>query len=124
MRIGYGLFALTLAACSGSTPTSYNGSPGGGSTAASVSVINTAYSPMDITVKMGTTITWTNDDQVGHTVTDDGGAFDASLKGGMTDPYGGTSGGGAFSHLYSTVGSYMYHCKIHSTMHGTVNVTQ
>ena len=43
-----------------------------------VEIINFAYQPSDITIKVGDTVTWTNKDSVGHTVTsDDGNELDS-----------------------------------------------
>jgi plastocyanin len=60
-----------------------------------VSISNFAFSPTDITVKAGTTVTWTNNDSVAHTVTETD-----SQKGpdsGNLDP------GKTFSFTYSTI---------------------
>jgi plastocyanin len=64
------------------------------------------------TVAAGTEFTITNNDGVGHTVTDDGGAFDVDV------PAGGTA-----TLIIDNAGQYAIHCEIHSSMHGTINVT-
>lgn len=54
----------------------------------------------------------TNNDSFKHTVTSDDGVFDVTVEGGTT------------TNLPSlTPGTYAFHCKIHSTMHGTLTVT-
>lgn len=68
------------------------------------------FVPTTITVKHGTTITWTNNDVTAHTVTGNGWAS------GNLDP------GASYSHTFNTAGSYDYHCTIHTVMQGTVNV--
>ncbi len=53
-----------------------------------------------------------NNDGVGHTVTDDGGAFDVAVGGGATEPL-----------TIPEPGTYRIHCEIHSSMQGTITVT-
>ena len=134
MRLRYSLlalFAVSGAACGGATSPSYGGNNpppggGGGGISGSVSISNTAYSPSSITVKAGATVTWTNMDPVTHSVMSDNvGAFGGDLAGTMPsmDPYSPPTGGGTFQATFSTQGSYAYHCRYHTTMHGTVTVT-
>jgi Copper binding proteins, plastocyanin/azurin family len=78
-----------------------------------VSIQNFAYSPDQLTVAPGTTVCWTNNDPVGHTVTsDDGTSFDSGTIAGN---------GGTFRHTFNTVGSFGYYYTIHgsSRMHRT-----
>ena len=83
--------------------------------AASVSIANFAYAPATITVKVGTTVTWTNEDSAPHTVTPDSGSGFGS---GMMQK------GDTYSHAFTTAGTFTYHCTVHPYMHGTVIVTQ
>src|SRR5689334_4133550 len=79
---------------------------------ASVNIQNIAFNPASITVNAGDTVTWTNNDQVNHTVTSDtSGLFNMSSAPGST-----------VSFTFSTPGTFAYHCNIHSNMHGTVVV--
>lgn len=64
------------------------------------------------TVTAGTAFTVTNNDSVGHTVTDDAGAFDEPVPAGET-----------ITLTIPDPGTYAIHCEIHSSMHGTINVT-
>ncbi len=85
------------------------------SNASTVTIENFAFSPANITVKVGTTVTWTNKDSATHTVTG---------TDGKTGPDSGNlATGKSFSFKYDTVGTYSYHCAIHSNMTGTVTVT-
>lgn len=80
-----------------------------------VSIANMSFSPASITVKKGSTVTWTNNDSIAHTVTaDSGNTFDS----GTLDP------GKTFTHTFNDTGSFAYHCNIHPEMHGTVTVTE
>jgi len=85
-------------------------------TNAAVSIENMSFVPATITVSAGTTITWTNNDSVAHTVTSDSGLFDSS----SISASGYYSSGGTFSHTFQTKGTYLYHCSIHPSM--TANV--
>jgi len=89
-------------------------SAGGAGGGAAVTIQNFAFSPAALTVKVGTEVTWTNQDSTAHTVTfDTGGATSDNLAQSAT-----------YKQTFSTAGTLTYHCKIHSTMTGTVTVTQ
>jgi plastocyanin len=75
-----------------------------------VIIANLAFDPAAITVPTGTTVAWTNDDAVPHTVTSTDGAFDS----GIFDP------GGSFSFTFNEPGSFGYICQLHPQMQGTV----
>ena len=77
-----------------------------------VSIENFAISPRALLVPVGTTVRWTNNDSVAHTVTSDAGPFDS----GTLLP------GESFEFLFDTSGSYAYFCSIHPEMVGTVTV--
>lgn len=83
---------------------------------ASVTIKNFAFEPKAITVKPGTTVTWTNT-AGSHTVTADNGSFDS----------GTLSNGQTYSRKFSKRGTYRYYCSFHgekggSDMAGTVIV--
>jgi len=78
-----------------------------------VRMVNFAFAPANIIVDVGTTVTWTNDDAVPHTVTsDDGGELNSELL----------NPGDTFSHAFDTPGAYAYHCTPHPNMLGLVTV--
>ncbi|MCX6347189.1 MAG: cupredoxin domain-containing protein, partial [Actinobacteria bacterium] len=62
----------------------------------------------------GDTVTWTNNDNHDHTVTSDSGTFNS----------GNIANGSTFSFTFSTAGAYSYNCSIHTSMIGTIVVTQ
>ena len=80
----------------------------------SVRIVNFKFTPATMTIKAGTTVTWTNSDAVGHTVN-----FHAN---GINSPSV-LNQGDKFSHTFSTAGTYAYICDIHPFMHGTIVVT-
>ncbi len=87
---------------------------------------NTCYIPADITINVGDTIVWVNDDSpLLHTVTSGDLKQDANLVG--TDyPDGFDSqimaAGATFEHTFDTAGTYPYFCTLHPWMKGIVQV--
>ena len=86
-------------------------------------MVNTAFSPANLSVPVGTTVTWMNGDSISHYV--------ASAMGSPGAAYTSTAiaGGGTFSHTFSATGTYPYYCTIHghdgtppTGMHGTITV--
>ena len=70
------------------------------------------FTPSTITVAAGTTITWINKDALEHTVTSNTSVFDSKS----------ISSNGAYSHLFSTAGTFPSHCSLHTMMTATVIV--
>ncbi|MDG6922171.1 MAG: cupredoxin domain-containing protein [Nitrososphaerota archaeon] len=72
------------------------------------------YSPPTITVVIGVnnTVTWVNNDIAPHTVTADDGSFNS----------GNLDAGASWTHVFTTPGTYSYHCNYHTWMHGTIIV--
>ncbi len=79
-----------------------------------VSVGDGFFAAADLTVAVGDTVTWTNDDDSPHTVTAGGGAFDS----GNLEP------GQQFSFTFTTPGTYAYVCAYHEEMTGTITVVE
>lgn len=77
-----------------------------------VTIQNMSFSPALITVKVGDKITWTNQDSVGHSATADDNSFDTGIL----------SQGQSGSVTFDKAGTYTYHCKVHSSMTGTIIV--
>jgi amicyanin len=82
-----------------------------------IDIANYAFSPANATVKVGTTVTWTNKDAVGHTVTSDDGS-DGGLDSKLLNQ------GDTYSMTFSKAGTFTYHCTAHPYMKGTVTVTE
>jgi len=70
------------------------------------------FSPEDLTINVGDTVTWTNDDDSPHTVTADDDQFNSGNMG----------EGAMWSYTFTEAGSYDYHCNYHGSMTGTVTV--
>lgn len=85
-------------------------------TANTVEIKDMAFTPASITVKKGTTVTWTNKDGVEHDVVE---------TDGKTGPKSDLlANGKSYSFTYDTVGTFAYHCSVHPSMTGTVIVTE
>lgn len=114
------LLMLTFG-CGGysSSPAAPSPTPAAGGTSTPVTIprgaetlANRAFSPDDVNVAVGETVTWTNTDSVAHTSTSDANAWNS----GTVVP------GGQFSFTFRSAGSFPYHCTIHPGMVGTVVV--
>ena len=111
---------LLLTACgssSPSTPTPSSPSPGAGGTPVTIVsgasiMTTTAFAPNPITVGVGGSVTWTNNDNTSHNAT----ANDGTWNSGNIAP------GASFTRSFPTVGSFPYHCTIHPGMVATVVV--
>lgn len=83
-----------------------------GPTTTSVSLVNMSFQPASVTVKVGDTVMFTNNDTVPHNVT-----F-ASFSSKLMQP------GDLFSHTFRTKGTYNYKCTIHPKVMTGVVVVQ
>jgi plastocyanin len=72
-----------------------------------------AFDPTNAGVKVGATLTWTNNDNVAHTVTFDDGS----------DSSGNLTKGATFKRTFDKAGTFTYHCNIHPAMRGIVTVS-
>jgi plastocyanin len=81
-----------------------------------VAIKNFAFAPEALTVKVGTTVTWTNQDSDAHTVTSQGSGGPLSSAALAT--------GQSYSYTFTKPGTYSYLCTIHPFMTATVTVTQ
>jgi len=81
---------------------------------AEVKIDNFSFGPATLTVAVGTTVTWTNRDDIPHTVvsSDDPKAFKSKVM--DTDE--------KFSYTFITPGTFSYFCSVHPKMTGTVVV--
>jgi plastocyanin len=77
-----------------------------------VTIANYAFDPASLTVTVGTTVKWTNQDSVGHTVTADDNSWAS----------GNLNQGDSFSYTFTKTGTYAYHCGVHPSMKATITV--
>lgn len=80
---------------------------------------NACYIPATVSINVGDTVSWPNDDTAAHTVTSGSalagpsGVFDSSLL----------IAGGTFEHTFDSAGTYDYYCMVHPWMTGSVQVS-
>jgi plastocyanin len=108
------LLVIFLAGCGGD---GYGDNPGNSNPPPenppdnTVTISNFSFSPSSLTVSAGDTVTWRNNDAVQHTVTSDSGSeLDSPLLG----------QGATYTHIFSTAGTYPYHCTVHTYMTASV----
>ncbi len=80
--------------------------------ATEVKIDNFSFGPATLTVPVGTSVTWTNRDDIPHTVVSSDGVFKSKAL--DTDE--------KFSFTFSKAGTYSYFCSIHPKMTGKVIV--
>ena len=86
--------------------------PAAAPAAASVTIDNFSFAPSTLTVKAGTNVTWTNRDDMPHTVVSTDKSFASRAL--DTDE--------AFTHTFGSPGTFDYFCSIHPRMTGRVVV--
>lgn len=110
------LVVALLAGCSGSNGESSIPADGDGqevvTTSADVRIQNFSFDPGTVRVKVGGTVTWTNEDKADHDVTGDGWQSESMATG---DTYRNT---------FEAAGTYSYLCGRHPSMQGTVIVEE
>jgi len=107
--------ALLLIGCMPETPTEAPESPEG-TGEATVAMQGLTFQPAELTISAGTTVTLTNEDNVGHTVTagtreSPTGLFDENVPAGES-----------FSYTFDEPDTYDYFCSIHPGMNGMIIV--
>lgn len=78
-----------------------------------VTIKNFSFSPAALTVNVGDTVVWTQEDSVSHTVTSDTGSE-------LSSPL--LTKGKTFAHTFTTRGAFSYHCTPHPSMKANVIV--
>ncbi|HWC73447.1 MAG TPA: cupredoxin family copper-binding protein [Gemmatimonadales bacterium] len=87
-------------------------SPAAARTGTKAEMRTMTFAPNRIEIAVGTTVVWTNNDPLVHTITADDGSWDS----GAVDP------GKTWSHTFSKAGEYAFHCTPHPFMKGVVVV--
>lgn len=94
------------------TATPFAGAPAFADNGASVTIKNFDYSPMNLAVAAGTTVTWKNLDGEIHTVV----SVDGTFRSQALDQ------NDTFSFKFNKPGTYKYVCSIHPKMVATITV--
>lgn len=102
------LLALVGCADSGATAQTGGGDTGG----IRVAMVGMAFDPQTVTVPVGGSVTWVNEDSVSHNAVADDGSWKTEIFG----------KGGSVTLTFDTPGTYTYTCTLHPNMTGTVIV--
>lgn len=99
------------------------------SSSVEVAIENYAYEPTELTITVGTTVTWINKDPVGHTVTEGTPESTKSANQRLFDSSNGAQGkydlmqlGQSWSFTFTTPGTYDYYCIPHPYMRARITV--
>jgi plastocyanin len=106
------VFLLGLILFAGTARTASAGNAAAAAAPAEVKIDNFSFTPPTITVAAGTQVTWTNRDDIPHTVVSD----DHSMKSKALDT------DEKFTFTFTKPGTYTYFCSLHPKMKGTVVV--
>ena len=117
-----GATAAPSAAPSAEAPAATTAPPAGGTAACSqtsdagqvaVAIEGFKFGPAEVKAKAGEIIAFTNADSASHTATlDDGSCSTGTISSGKADGL-----------VFSAVGTYPFHCKIHPSMKGTITIS-
>ena len=77
-----------------------------------IKIDNFVFGPQAITVPVGTTVTWTNSDDIPHTAVSTDGVFKSKVM----------DTNEKFSYTFTKSGTYPYYCSVHPKMTGQVVV--
>ena len=106
--------ALRLAASAAALPLAATiAQADGHATNHTVVIKDFAFTPANITIKAGDTITWVNEDSAEHSAWDLNDAFDTGLL----------STGQSAALTFNSAGTFSYRCRPHGNMRGTITIT-
>jgi plastocyanin len=77
-----------------------------------VAINDSGFTPANLRVAVGGTVTFANNGKAMHTVTATNGSFDSDM----------IKSGATWAHTFSTAGTFTYNCILHPTMKGTIEV--
>src|ERR1700677_623851 len=106
------LMIAILLLCAGSPNVMASNNHKTSAATAAVKIDNFVFGPQTLTVPVGTTVTWTNSDDIPHTSVSTEGVFKSKVM--DTDE--------RFSYTFTRAGTYPYYCTIHPKMTGQVVV--
>lgn len=117
------ILAFTLISCGDSSTDSGTNGDNGNDTEEpgpdEVWMVGQSFSPTNLEVEVGTTVTWTNKSDLIHTVTSGSGR----TADGLFDS-GNMSGGETFTYTFNEVGVFDYFCVPHENMTATITVVE
>lgn len=79
-----------------------------------VTIKNMSFTPANLTISAGDTVTWVNEDRPRHSVWEDSGdTFDTGLL----------ANGESASVTFNAAGSFSYRCRPHGNMRGSITIS-
>lgn len=111
-----GVITLALASSNHKTSATANSNNSAAVATNIVNIKNYMFAPAAIKVAPGSTVTWTNQDDVSHTITADTASIDSPSSMDIAK-------GQSYSFQFKVAGTYSYHCFPHPYMHGSVIVS-
>ena len=111
LMFSIGILLVTIAGGIGSV-TFAASPPANASSEIAIKIDNFSFSPATITVPVGTTVRWTNHDDIPHTVVSEDKVFKSQAL----------DSDGDFTYTFTKPGTYGYFCSIHPKMVGKVVV--
>jgi len=104
----------------GGTTTPATNGDASGNADVTVEMVSTSFEPVEVSVDVGDTVRWVNNDSFGHDVTSEQFTSDAATW----ELSEAVSGGGSVTHTFDSSGVYEYYCTIHgkTSMCGVVLV--
>ena len=81
--------------------------------AADAEIVDFSFSPGELSIPVGSTVTWRNTGEAPHTVTAEDGSFDSDM----------IAAGGSWSRTFDSAGTFAYFCAFHPDMAGVLTVT-
>ena len=110
--VAVGVLAFVLADHGTASSGSGASTPVVAAKAVTVKISNFEFAPPNLTIKVGTRVTWTNLDGTAHTATADAGSFDT----------GTLNQGQSMTIQFNKPGTFTYHCSFHAFMMATIKV--
>jgi plastocyanin len=113
--VGCGAFAVAAAVTSDDNTDTATETEGTGATGEGeqIRIADFAFMPPELSVPVGSTVTWTNEDDAPHSLSSDG-----SISSDVLDT------GDSHTQTFDEAGTFDYVCGIHDFMTGTVTVTE
>jgi plastocyanin len=82
-----------------------------------VNIVGSTFNPFFLTINVGDSVTWINNDGTVHSTVSNPGQGDSWNSGGIGD-------GTNYTHVFNVIGRFNYFCDVHPEMTGTVVVQQ
>ncbi|MGH7576339.1 MAG: cupredoxin domain-containing protein [Longimicrobiales bacterium] len=114
--MGFGAVALLTGAIAAACSSDTTEPPPGNNEENEILMLTNTFSPDDITIDVGETVTWRNNEAIPHTITSEDDEWPN-----QNVP---AEEGWDFTHEFEEAGTYDYECQVHNGMVGTIEVVE